>query len=54
MPHGGKRAGSGRPKKQTNKLIVSINTALFDRLNNAYPTVKDRNDAIREVLNKNF
>lgn len=54
MSHGGKRAGAGRPKKQTSKLIVSIDTALFDRLNKAYLTVKDRNDAIREVLNKNF
>lgn len=52
MKHGGKRKGAGRKTKDTTALTINFDTKIVDRLNTIYPMVKDRNNAIREIISK--
>lgn len=52
MGAGGKRKGAGRKAKDTTALTINFDTGLVNKLNEMYPLVKDRNNAIREIISK--
>lgn len=52
MGAGGKRKGAGRKPKDTTALTINFDTEIINKLNTIYPLVKDRNNAIREIISK--